>query len=144
MFILVTKKNGDHFFLPNGLSSLKTVVEDFDDIVGLKYVAQYPHSEQAVQMWVVPNEKEGLGTNLKRLRKDRSLSQYAVAEGVDFLGVTQATLSKWERSGIEGNNKNLPSLEQLRAILNFYGVLPETYALMEDLWKKEKSYAFEQ
>lgn len=137
MFILVHHKNGDQSYLPSDcLSSLTTVVEDFDDIVGLRYVSLYKHNREIQKC--TPSNEYTLGENLKMLRKDRKLTQQAVVAGVKFKGISQGPLSKWERSD------QLPLFDQLLSLLDYYGVLPETYELMTDLWKKEKQDASNQ
>lgn len=55
---------------------------------------------------------EAIYENLKRMREEAGLRQGQIA---DFLGVTQAFISK-----VEAGERNL-SVDQLEKILNFYG-----------------------
>lgn len=56
---------------------------------------------------------QDLGDNLKRLRKERDLTQDEFAE---FIGVSFQTVSKWER------NENYPDITLLGPISSFFGV----------------------
>ena len=54
-----------------------------------------------------------LGENIKRLRRERNLTQEALAE---FLGVTFQSISKWERG------EGYPDITLLPAIADFFKV----------------------
>ena len=68
--------------------------------------------------------------NLKRLRKEKEITQEKLA---DFLGVTGQTISRWEL-GI-----CYPDLELLPAIANYFGVSIDLL-LSNDAISKEKDY----
>ena len=54
-----------------------------------------------------------IGENIRRLRKQRNISQEVLAQ---YLGVSFQAVSKWE------NNDNLPDITMIPAIASFFGV----------------------
>lgn len=57
--------------------------------------------------------KEIVGENLTELRKNKKLTQFELAEQLNY---SDKSISKWE------NGDNLPDLETLNELCNFYGV----------------------
>ena len=57
--------------------------------------------------------KETVGENLTELRKNKKLTQFELAEQLNY---SDKSISKWE------NGDNLPDLETLNELCNFYGV----------------------
>ena len=57
--------------------------------------------------------KEIVGENLTELRKNKKLTQFELAEKLNY---SDKSISKWE------NGDNLPDLETLNNLCNFYGV----------------------
>lgn len=60
---------------------------------------------------------ENMGEVIRRLRKERDMTQEALAEQI---GVTSQAVSKWE------NNTGLPDISQIVPLANFFGVSTDT------------------
>ena len=74
--------------------------------------------------------KLNFAENIKRLRKDREITQEALAE---HLGISAQSVSRWELSIC------YPDLEMLPSIANFFGVTVD-FLLSNDPNSKEKDY----
>ena len=83
--------------------------------------------------------KEIVGENLTELRKNKKLTQFELAEQLNY---SDKSISKWE------NGDNLPDLETLNELCNFYGVTldylthpveenKDKYILNKDIEKKD-------
>lgn len=70
-----------------------------------------------------------LGENIKRLRKEKDLTQEALA---GFLGVSYQSVSKWER------NESCPDLSLLPAIASFFNVTCDELLGVDKFKKEEK------
>ena len=70
-----------------------------------------------------------IAENLKRLRKERGLTQEALAE---FVGVSYQAVSKWERGD------GYPDITLLPVIANFFGVTLDDLVGMNEIQNKEK------
>ena len=68
------------------------------------------------------------GNRLKKLRKDNSITQEALAE---YLGISYQAISKWE------NNQGFPDISLIPALSNFFGVSAD-YLLGIELEKSEE------
>ena len=67
----------------------------------------------------------GLGNEIKRLRKNRGMSQSELAE---VLNVTAQSISKWE------SNISFPDISQLPLIASFFGItIDELFVYPSDL-----------
>lgn len=80
-----------------------------------------------------------VGENLTELRKNKKLTQFELAEQLNY---SDKSISKWE------NGDNLPDLETLNELCNFYGVTldylthpveenKDKYVLNKDIEKKD-------
>ena len=69
-----------------------------------------------------------IAENLKRLRKERGLTQEALAE---FVGVSYQAVSKWERGD------GYPDITLLPVIANFFGVTLDDLVGMNEIQNKE-------
>ena len=76
-----------------------------------------------------------IAENLKRLRKERGLTQEALAE---FVGVSYQAVSKWERGD------GYPDITLLPVIANFFGVTLDDLVGMNEIQNKEKYDEFNQ
>lgn len=72
---------------------------------------------------------KNFGENLKRLRKEKNLTQDEIAK---ILNVSTQTISRWE------TNMGYPDIEMLPAIANFYDVTVDSLLCMDINKKKEK------
>ena len=83
--------------------------------------------------------KEIVGENLTELRKNKKLTQFELAEQLNY---SDKSISKWE------NGDNLPDLETLNELCNFYGVTldylthpveenKDKYILNKDIGRKD-------
>ncbi len=83
--------------------------------------------------------KEIVGENLTELRKNKKLTQFELAEQLNY---SDKSISKWE------NGDNLPDLETLNELCDFYGVTldylthpveenKDKYVLDKDIKKKD-------
>ncbi len=70
-----------------------------------------------------------IGENIKRLRKERELTQETLAE---FLGVTFQSVSKWERS------ESYPDITLLPAIASFFNVSYDELLGFDETFKEKK------
>ena len=75
-----------------------------------------------------------IAENLKRLRKERGLTQEALAE---FVGVSYQAVSKWERGD------GYPDITLLPVIANFFGVTLDDLVGMNEIQNKERYDAFD-
>ena len=73
------------------------------------------------------------GENIKRLRRDRDLTQEALA---DALGVSAQSVSKWECA------YGYPDITQLPAIANFFGVTVDAILGNDAQGKEEERRRF--
>lgn len=70
-----------------------------------------------------------IGENIKRLRRERDLTQEEVAA---HLGISFQSISKWERGD------GYPDIEMLPALANYFGVSIDELIGMSEIAKKEK------
>ena len=75
---------------------------------------------------------ENMGEVIRRLRKERDLTQEELAEQI---GVTSQAISKWE------NNTGLPDISQVIPLANFFGVSTDT---LFDYCSEEKKKKIEE
>ena len=76
--------------------------------------------------------KEIVGENLTELRKNKKLTQFELAEKMNY---SDKSISKWE------NGDNLPDLETLNELCNFYGVTLDYLTHPAD--ENKKSYVLD-
>ncbi len=73
--------------------------------------------------------KINIAENLKRLRKERNITQEKLAE---FIGVSFQAVSKWER------NEGYPDITLLPVLANFFGVTTDELIGMNEIKDKQK------
>ena len=73
--------------------------------------------------------KINIGNNLKRLRKQREITQEDLA---NFIGVSFQAISKWER------NEGYPDITTLPVIANFFGVSLDELVGMDEIKNESK------
>ena len=79
-----------------------------------------------------------LSENIIRLRRERKLTQEELA---DFLGVTKAAVSKWERGASLPDMAQMPKIASLFAVTldDLFGYEPQVSAAEATAWAMKRS-----